>query len=137
MTRLTEPLPIFVYGTLQRGECRETCWPHSPDRVVRATTKAALYDLGAYPGIVPGTDTVQGELWFVATEHLADTLQVLDAVEGYQPGQGNSLYTREVVTCHDGMGQPQRAYTYIYARPLANHRRIAADAQGQCRWRGR
>src|SRR5438093_3247250 len=47
-----EALPVFVYGTLKRGEERARCWPRSPERVVPATTQGRLYDLGTYPALV-------------------------------------------------------------------------------------
>ncbi len=132
----SKQLPIFVYGTLQRGECREACWPHRPAAVIPGTVEAALYDLGAYPGIVAGEDTVEGELWFIAANQLDRTLRVLDQVEGCRENESDSLYTRVMVTCRDEAGNPQLAYAYFYARSLAGQRRIPANDQGRCRWRG-
>jgi gamma-glutamylcyclotransferase (GGCT)/AIG2-like uncharacterized protein YtfP len=67
------PLPLFVYGTLKRGESREKKWPFPPVKVLPATTRAALYDLGPYPAIGPGDDTIVGELWFLREEDVAET----------------------------------------------------------------
>jgi gamma-glutamylcyclotransferase (GGCT)/AIG2-like uncharacterized protein YtfP len=47
-------LPVFVYGTLKRGEVRAACWPREPVKVEEATVRGALFDLGDYPALVPG-----------------------------------------------------------------------------------
>lgn len=54
-------LPIFVYGTLKRGEEREAMWPRWPVRVEAATTLGILYDIGPYPALAAGDDVVEGE----------------------------------------------------------------------------
>jgi gamma-glutamylcyclotransferase (GGCT)/AIG2-like uncharacterized protein YtfP len=130
-----ETLPLFVYGTLKRGESREGKWPYSPVKVVSATTRAALYDLGPYPAMGPGEDVVLGELWFLREEHVAETLRQFDAIEGYQQG-GPDLYTRQVIECSDADGQTHRAYAYFYANPhwLLSGRRMTANGDGLCRW---
>lgn len=40
---------VFVYGTLQRGEVREHCWPHAPVSIEWGTIRGQLRDLGEYP----------------------------------------------------------------------------------------
>lgn len=42
---------LFVYGTLKRGQCRETMWPRPPVSVRPAFIRGRLYDLGPYPAI--------------------------------------------------------------------------------------
>jgi gamma-glutamylcyclotransferase (GGCT)/AIG2-like uncharacterized protein YtfP len=130
-----EHLPLFVYGTLMRRGSREGKWPFPPLNVCAATTTAALYDLGPYPAMGPGDDTVAGELWFLQEEHLAETLRQFDAIEGYQQG-GPDLYVRRVIDCLDESGTPHRAYAYFYANPhwLLSGRRIAPGDDGLCRW---
>lgn len=131
-------LPLFVYGTLKRGESRDKQWPFAPLKVCPATTCAALYDLGPYPAIGPGNDCVAGELWFVRDEHLAATLRQLDAIEGYQQG-GPDLYVRRIITCSDNWGWSHRAYAYFFAdaRRLATFRRISPSPDGRCSWTGK
>jgi gamma-glutamylcyclotransferase (GGCT)/AIG2-like uncharacterized protein YtfP len=92
------PLAIFVYGTLQRGQVRERCWPRPALRVEPATVRGWLFDLGPYPAlVVPAAgevaDTIAGELWHVAADDLEVTLAALDRIEGFQ---GNAT------TCIDG-----------------------------------
>jgi gamma-glutamylcyclotransferase (GGCT)/AIG2-like uncharacterized protein YtfP len=82
-------LPVFVYGTLRRGQ-------HNY-RLLRDRTVAehpavlpghALHDAGL-PYVVPGTaaDRVVGELMVVHPSHYAEVLQALDWLEGHRPGQ--------------------------------------------------
>ena len=131
-----ECLPIFVYGTLQRGEQRESCWPHKPTRIEWATVTGRLYDLTAYPALVEGEDLVLGELWHVAERDLDATLKTLDEIEGFAAGDPDSLYLRTVVTSRTLAGESRRAFTYVYARPdrLARAPTVLADRDGFCHW---
>ena len=83
----------------------------------------------------PGDDCVVGELWFLQSEHVGETLRQFDAIEGYQQG-GPDLYVREVIECRDDGGETHRAYAYFYANPhwLLSGRRVPPDDTGQCRW---
>lgn len=112
---MKEYLPIFVYGTLKRGQVREGMWPRKPLRVEGATTLGTLYDLGPYPALVSGEDVVEGELWIVAPADLVETLRVLDKIEEVRP-DGQGLYERRIITCRSEAGEMHRAYAYYYAR---------------------
>jgi len=134
--RQAEPsLPIFVYGTLKRGEQRERCWPYSPLKVEAATTRGRLYRLDEYPAMIAGDDLILGELWTIRAEHLAETLRVLDAIECFGMDDVD-LYTRVIVECQGPTGNRQRAFTYYYAAPaeLPAQRRIFPDGEGNCSW---
>jgi len=146
MSNAISPTAVFVYGTLMRGQVRAGRWPHEPRQVLAATTRGELYDLGTYPGMVAGQDLIAGELWSFHADQMTDTLRALDRIEGYNE-RGRDLYVRQVIPCHavedgeadeaDEAGEPLRAHAYLYARPerLARARRIAAEADGVCRWR--
>jgi gamma-glutamylcyclotransferase (GGCT)/AIG2-like uncharacterized protein YtfP len=127
---------VFVYGTLQRGECRERYWPHGPVRIDHATIRAALYDLGPYPAIGSGDDAVRGELWEIAAEHVEETLRVLDEVEGYWQ-LGDDLYIRRLVTCRADDGREVEAWTYYYGNEakLLQLARVEANQAGEVLWR--
>ena len=128
---------IFVYGTLQRGELRESCWPRRPLRIEWGTIRGALKDLGEYPALVDGQDLILGELWHFAATDVVATLATLDEIEWY--GQDdNDLYVRETVTCHNASGEPRQAYTYRYAKPreIALAPVVVPAADGFCRWTG-
>ncbi len=132
---MPEHLPIFVYGTLKRGEVRARCWPRSAAHVVPATTQGWLYDLGPYPALIDGTDTVVGELWFVNESDLVETLRVLDEIECFGVDDVD-LYVRVTITCASLAGETFRAYTYHFAHPqdLDSATRVAPDDDGLCRW---
>lgn len=132
---MTAHLPIFVYGTLKRGQVREGMWPHAPKEVRAGTTRGALFDLGAYPALADGDGCVAGELWFVRREHVEATLAALDRIECF--GQDNvDLYVRRIVECRDADGRVHRAYAYFFADPdaLQSAARVMPDAAGRCRW---
>lgn len=132
----SEPTAIFVYGTLQRGEVRERLWPRPPVSIEPATVRGALYDLGPYPALVPGEDTVGGELWHIAAEDIGVTLAALDRVEDYAD-RPDDLYRRVIVECQTATGRVP-AWTYQLARTdlVRSARRIAPDQHGICTWTG-
>jgi gamma-glutamylcyclotransferase (GGCT)/AIG2-like uncharacterized protein YtfP len=131
---LIEPHSIFVYGTLKRGQVRERCWPRRPTAVESATVRGALYDLGKYPALIAGEDTITGELWHLSPDDLAETLTVLDRVEGFA-GRSDDLYRREIIDCHTAAGS-EAAWTYVFfqAHRLLESQRIQPDKRGLCRW---
>lgn len=85
---------IFVYGTLCRGQCRQSCWPREPVSITRAFVRGRLFDLGPYPAMLPGDDWVRGERWTLREADMAETLRVLDAIEGFGQGGDADLYRR-------------------------------------------
>lgn len=129
---------IFVYGTLQRGEVRERCWPRKPLRIEWATVGGQLRDLGEYPALVAGEDLVLGELWHLAAADMDATLATLDEVEWYGQNDDDE-YVREVVACRTLSGEDRRAYTYRYAKSheIVMLPIVLPDADGFCRWTGR
>lgn len=111
MTRLH----LFVYGTLMRGGCRhELLAGQHFLGVARTVPRYALYDLGAYPGLVRCiTDggVVEGELYEIDV----GLLPALDRAEG-----APELYRREELELADfGL-----AFAYIYQRELTGRMRI-------------
>lgn len=106
-------------------------WPHLPIGVVKATTKGKLYDLGPYPAMTSGDDSVVGELWRFEFEQVAETLQVLDEIEDYRDSP-NDLYKRVIVPC-DVEGASVAAFTYHYALPLDESQRVLS-INGGCSW---
>lgn len=85
---------IFVYGTLKRGQCREHCWPCAPRSVQPAFVRGSLLCLGPFPGLVEGEQWVRGEAWEIASADLAETLRVLDQIEGFQQPHEANQYER-------------------------------------------
>jgi gamma-glutamylcyclotransferase (GGCT)/AIG2-like uncharacterized protein YtfP len=136
------PTSVFVYGTLKRGQLRETKWPREPRAIEDALVRGQLYDLGPYPALAPPAlgsagDRIAGEVWSFHRADVAEVLRVLDQIEGYdQPGEAN-LYERSEVRYELSDGRSGKAFTYFYAaghdRLTARHR-IAPAADGLCRW---
>jgi gamma-glutamylcyclotransferase (GGCT)/AIG2-like uncharacterized protein YtfP len=133
---MAEPhLPVFVYGTLQRGQERGNRWPFPPVKVEWATVRGRIHDLGPYPALVDGSDLVLGELWHLRPEHLDETLRALDAIECFGVDEVD-LYVRRVVDCQTLSGQSYRAHVYFLADPSSSAAAPAVppDARGYCRW---
>ena len=104
-TRLAEggggevPAGVFVYGTLKRGGLRSGLWPLPPVAVEIGRLRGCrLIDLGPYPGLLSGDQSVLGEVWFFDPPPLSVTLQTLDQVEGCEPHQSPPLYRRRLCT---------------------------------------
>lgn len=97
---------VFVYGTLMRGEANHDYYLSNSWCKGRATVSGfKMYDIGAFPGIVPGEGTVPGELYKVDYE----TLQRLDYLEGE-----GSLYIRRNVPVTMSTGERAFAWIYVY-----------------------
>ncbi|MEY2982130.1 MAG: hypothetical protein RL562_2357 [Planctomycetota bacterium] len=106
---------VFVYGTLRRGEGNHALLAGAEFLgFSRTEAQFTLYDLGAYPGVVPGgLDVVYGERYRVDDA----TLDALDRLEEHP-----DYYRRETIVLHDG----ERAWIYLLpAREVAGARRIA------------
>jgi gamma-glutamylcyclotransferase (GGCT)/AIG2-like uncharacterized protein YtfP len=93
--------------------------------------RGALYDLGAYPGLLPGEQLCHGELYQVDKPEIAEAL---DAFEDLVPDDPNgSLYLRCPVPVLDtsGAATGQTAWAYLYNRSAAGHTPIVDGC-----WRG-
>ncbi len=93
---------LFVYGSLRRGGA----WHHVlADAIAvgaaRTRSEWRIVPVGPYPGMVPGTESVVGELYLVSTE----VLHAVDALEEHP-----ALYRRSVVLLEDGT--PCEGYVY-------------------------
>ena len=59
---------VFTYGTLLRGE-RNHHLISDEDFVCEATVNGfIMFNLGTYPGIYPGDDVIEGEIYLVDDE---------------------------------------------------------------------
>ena len=110
--------PLFVYGTLQRGQRNHRLLADQRFVGPAATGPGyRLFDLGAYPGLVrDGRGSgVRGELFEVSE----CCLDELDDFEGVP-----DLFTREEV----GLAGGGWAWVYLYNRP------VPAGAAGGEEW---
>jgi len=114
-------LPVFVYGTLRRGEKNYSGF--LAGRTLReepATTAGRLFYVadGGYPYLEPGTGTVIGELIHLLPERYEETLQGLDALEEYDPAdEANSVYLRREAPVTLENGARVTAWVYYWNTP--------------------
>jgi gamma-glutamylcyclotransferase (GGCT)/AIG2-like uncharacterized protein YtfP len=89
---------IIAYGTLKKGQLRESLMPG--DFVSNGYIKGDLYDLGPYPGLIGGYGRVLCEIY--STTNLVDDVRLLDRIEGTDLNP--PLYQRKLipVECDDG-----------------------------------
>lgn len=75
--------PLFVYGTLMRGERAYSLHARAVERVHGGSLiNADLFDLGAYPMVVSGAGRVRGEAHWLARNECQAVLARLDRYEG-------------------------------------------------------
>src|SRR6056297_1504244 len=106
--------PIFVYGTLKRGECRGGCWPRAPRSVQPGFIRGRLLDLGPFPGWVPGDGWIRGEVWEIGAADLAATLETLDEIEGYRQPHQPDQYERLTVALFASPAKPSIGSGFTY-----------------------
>lgn len=138
---------LFVYGTLKRGECRESMWPRKPTRIREAFVRARLYDLGAYPAIRVDAlsvdddvnvdddlDWVAGEVWSFEPAAIDETIAALDEIEETNQPRTINLYDHVLVRAYERPGSSGHesgngstlalAYQYSDDRRLSHLRRL-------------
>ncbi|OEF22996.1 gamma-glutamylcyclotransferase family protein [Vibrio rumoiensis] len=107
------PQHVFVYGTLRKGEVNHFLLEDSL-YLGRCQTdeKFYLYDLGPYPALGVGDQSIQGEVYQVDEA----TFQRLDQLEDYP-----IEYDRQVIVTPFG-----HAWVYIYQDVSKLNRRITS-----------
>lgn len=124
----TEPEFLFVYGTLRdpRGQSLREELVRESDFLGKATFQGLLYDLGAYPGVVPShnpDDRVSGEVYALKSPDLI--FEVLDRYEAYNPNDvASSLYLRVKADVVLEDGRKIQSWIYLYNRGVKGTRRI-------------
>lgn len=109
--------PLFVYGTLRRGGSNDIAHFGAGARLLGAArVRGALYDLGAYPGMVLGGSAwVWGELYAI-TQSLESRLDRLEEVWPQATGE----YRRSQAMVMLQVGHGERALSaLIYALDCA------------------
>jgi gamma-glutamylcyclotransferase (GGCT)/AIG2-like uncharacterized protein YtfP len=116
--------PLFLYGTLMRGEDRHGLVPSA--RFADAwVSNGELLSFGAYPGMrLGGTRRVAGELAELDLDEA--TVRSIDEYEGFL-GYGvlGSLF-RRVVVAAELTGEVRHAWAYVYAGATHGARLIAS-----------
>jgi gamma-glutamylcyclotransferase (GGCT)/AIG2-like uncharacterized protein YtfP len=112
---------LATYGTLMRSFGRIESFGLGEQLAFRSQCqfRGEMYDLGSFPGAVPGSTLLHGELFRLKT---TSVWSVLDEYEGYTPGQEEaSLFVRRKVLLH----QPLRpAWVYWYNGQPADSPRV-------------
>lgn len=108
---------VFVYGTLMEGEYNHYYLQNST-LISQATVKGyQMYDVGHYPAIVPGDNSIIGELYQVPFEDM----DVIDMLEG----EGH-LYAKKCEKVCDLKGNITFAFVYVYLDECSNLEKIPA-----------
>lgn len=110
---MTEQLPLFVFGTLRRGECNHRAYLAGKyTRMLPATLSGfqRIHPLMIVPS--PG-GAVDGELYFLRRESYTATLRHCDSLEGIPPGRtAGDEYRRIRVEVQTPEG-PVTAWAYV------------------------
>ena len=107
---------VFVYGTLLEGEGNHSYYLQGSSYKGKAAVSGyEMYDIGAFPGIVPGNGSIPGEVYEVDYE----TLRNLDYLEGE-----GSLYFRKSVPVKMSTGESAFAWIYVYNGSVEGLERI-------------
>jgi len=108
-------LPLFVFGTLRRGEANHHCLAGRYERCLPAQLAGFRRTVArhGFPAIVrEAGGTVDGELFFLCPETYATTLRICDDLEDIPPGAtAGAFYRRLAVTVQTATG-PYRAWVY-------------------------
>lgn len=109
-------LPIFVFGTLRRGESNHHFLDGKYVRWLPATLPGFRRSVAAhgYPAAIPSTgDVVDGELFFIDSVQYLETIAACDALEDLPPGElVGEFYQRARVNVETSEGR-QAAWAYI------------------------
>lgn len=107
-------IPLFVYGTLQKGYRANERFLQDMNFLGEYRTAGHLLDMGNFPGLViGGSSNVLGEAYLIT----ASTLKSIDNYEGE-----GWLYHRRKVTVSNQEGQTLEAWTYEIGDPSSGKR---------------
>lgn len=130
---------IFVYGTLLRGLNLHSALK-TGDYLGLATVNGELFDLGYFPGLLAGQQSIVGEIYRVNEA----TLQQLDQIEGVNPTHpASSHYLRqqtEATLLADGSIHTVELYRYNCsvagktAIGCGDYRRYLLEQQSDEQW---
>lgn len=94
-----QQLPIFVYGTLRKGEPNyQLLRGHTILEKIAVVEHINLYEYNDFPVAVPGTNRLVGEIMTIAPRMYTRILTAIDLLEGYcKNNPVQSTYERVVV----------------------------------------
>ena len=115
-------MQLFVYGGLLKGMALAS-FIEGSEYLGPAFIRAEIYFLGQFPGIIPGSDIVFGELYEIG-DHI---LPGVDKVEEYYPDdiKGSTYIRKELdVVCLPNR-KKVKAEAYFYNKPVEGEIRIS------------
>ncbi|MBE9207369.1 gamma-glutamylcyclotransferase [Nostoc sp. LEGE 06077] len=122
MTKISEEVRVFVYGTLKPGEANYQ--KYCAGKMVnaqRAVIPGKLFALPlGYPAVTPGQNQVHGYLLSFAEPKI---LQALDHLEDYQPNRPitENFYNRQEIEVYTPQGDVLGlAWVYLMTLELVN-----------------
>jgi gamma-glutamylcyclotransferase (GGCT)/AIG2-like uncharacterized protein YtfP len=102
-----ERLPLFTYGSLRSGG-RHAGRMRGARLLGRGTVRGRVVTHAGYPALMPGQESVPGDLWAVPDRLWGE----LDAFEdAYGEDEPRSVYVRRAVDVQTASG-PARAWAY-------------------------
>lgn len=113
-------MKLFVYGTLRRAGPMHGLLVPGARFLAHARFRGRLYDLGAFPALLPSagaTDVVLGELFEVDASDPDAHLASIDRYEGARFRRSLESVTREDETIVE-------AWVYLYRGDVGDGRRI-------------
>lgn len=114
-------LPLFVYGTLRRGQPNYMIIRGYTVRERSAVVHGFdLYVTSSYPVAIPGSSTLIGELIELESMVYSHLLDLLDEIEGTNPRFASGLLQRFLCEAHTEQG-PVTAWMY-HAESLDGYR---------------
>lgn len=117
---------VFVYGTLQlKYALNPFALRLSKSLIHReeAWTYGELYRIHTYPGMVPGTEKVYGEI--LTLDNFEEIIDVLDEYEEYDKiNPERSRYIRSKIQAENQAGEKISCWTYWYNSKLNLQNRI-------------
>ena len=106
---------VFVYGTLMSGEDNHYHLQNSTFLSLAIVHGYDMYDVGWYPAIVRGQNSIRGELYRVPVEDMG----VIDTLEGE-----GSLYRKKCEKVTGIEGETSFAFVYVYMRDVLNLKKV-------------
>lgn len=105
---------FFVYGTLKDGGHFASDFDEFREKTEVAELKGYdLFNLGWFPGIIPGNGKVVGELHEYKNHD--EVQEKMDRIEGYNPNnEEDSLYLRKEASVTTESGEKTDATIYVF-----------------------
>jgi len=110
-------LPLFIYGTLLKGECNHHLLAGRLHQELPATCQGTLLliegDGYPYPALTAGDQVIHGRLIYPRREVYGQLLREIDALEDYNPERDAGLYLRRTLEVKCGeMRLPAQSYLW-------------------------